>query len=96
MSNDDLDKLEKILGETEKSVVQSDLQDSEVIKKSRKYLQQQKRIKGYLSPVLAMKTSTVAEIQGYSITKPVTQDVMKATLIVLGEKPKELEVIISH
>lgn len=92
MSKQNLKRLEAALDGTEDSVVEQELRNSQVIQKAQRFLQQQKRLKGFLSPILLMKNGTVAEIHGYRDTNPLIVDVMKATFITLGESQNELEV----
>ncbi|XP_048250232.1 hillarin-like [Haliotis rufescens] len=91
MSKQNLKRLEAALNGIEDSVVEQELRNSQVIQKAQRFLQQQKRLKGFLSPILLMKNGTVAEIHGYRDTNPLIVDVMKATFITLGESQNELE-----
>ncbi len=92
MEEDNVERLQEILDASEHSSVSIDLDDSEVLQRAEKHLRQEKRFKQYLSPVLGMKKSTVAEIQTYRNPLPVTHDVMTATFITLGDHPKDLVV----
>ncbi|XP_067667801.1 hillarin-like [Haliotis asinina] len=84
-------RLESSLDSIEASAIEEELQMSQVIQKAHRFLQQQKRLQRFLSPILAMKNGTVAEIHGYKDTNPLIVDVMKATFITLGHRQNELE-----
>ncbi len=92
MSQEDLDHLEEVLTEIAHSTVSSQMEESEVIRRARKYMRQQKRLNGCLSQPLDMNTATLSEIHRYTNPRPVTEDVMKAMLIILGEHPNDVEV----
>ncbi|XP_046544546.1 hillarin-like [Haliotis rubra] len=91
MTKKNLKRLESSLNSIEASAIEDELQNSQVIQKAHRFLQQQKRLERFLSPILAMKNGTVAEIHGYKDTNPLIVDVMKATFITLGHRQNELE-----
>ena len=46
--------------------------------------------------VLDMKRTTISEVHRYKKAKPVMYDVMKATYMLLGERPESLTVSLPH